>query len=182
VAGASSTARRATPRHRRPGSDAPPGSVVPTGLRYAPGTVTTYSPSHVGICVSDLERSIRFYCDGLGFEVSDRFDLDSTQLPGLDRGLEVDGPVSVVSQMIVNGPMKIELLYYPGRAARGTPSNSRGLLGLTHLSFSVDQVDDAAARLLEYGATLVEGTRADVGVPIVFLTDPDGTRVELMGR
>ena len=25
--------------------------------------------SHFGICVSDLDRSLRFYCDGLGFEM-----------------------------------------------------------------------------------------------------------------
>ena len=28
----------------------------------------THSFSHLGICVSDLERSVRFYCEGLGFE------------------------------------------------------------------------------------------------------------------
>ncbi len=142
----------------------------------------TYSPSHVGVCVSDLERSIRFYCDGLGFELSERFDLDSEQLPGLDRSLEIDGPVAVNSQMVVNGPMKIELLHYPGRAAQGTPSPSRGLLGLTHLSFYVADVDTAATRLVEHGGTILDRTRADVGIPLVFVTDPDGTRVELMGR
>jgi catechol 2,3-dioxygenase-like lactoylglutathione lyase family enzyme len=26
------------------------------------------SLSHLGLCVSDLERSLRFHCDGLGFE------------------------------------------------------------------------------------------------------------------
>src|SRR5208337_1888127 len=25
--------------------------------------------SHVGICVADLDRSLRFYCQGLGFEL-----------------------------------------------------------------------------------------------------------------
>lgn len=27
------------------------------------------SISHLGICVSDLARSLRFYCEGLGFEL-----------------------------------------------------------------------------------------------------------------
>jgi catechol 2,3-dioxygenase-like lactoylglutathione lyase family enzyme len=140
----------------------------------------TYTPSHVGICVSDLDRSLRFYCAGLGFELSDRFDLDATQAPGLLRALEVDDARAVASQMIVNGPMKLELLHYPGRASRGTPSTSRGLLGLTHLSFIVEDVDASAARLVEHGGTILPDTRASVGVEIAFLTDPDGTRVELM--
>ena len=29
----------------------------------------TLSFSHLGICVSDLDRSLRFYCEGLGFEL-----------------------------------------------------------------------------------------------------------------
>lgn len=142
---------------------------------------SNYSPSHVGICVSDLDRSIRFYCDGLGFELSDRFDLDSTEMPGLDRSLEMDGPVTVHSQMIVSGPMKIELLGYPSHTPTGTPSTSRGQLGLTHLSFNVDKVDSAAARLVDFGGTILEHTRSDAGITLLFLTDPDGTRVELMG-
>ena len=141
----------------------------------------TYSASHVGICVSDLDRSLRFYCDGLGFEVAERYDLDSTQMPGLDASLEVPGPLTLVSQMIVNGSMKVELLHYPGREAEGTPSTSRGMLGLTHLSFNVDKVDSAAARLVEHGGTILEHTRSDAGIVLLFLTDPDGTRVELMG-
>jgi catechol 2,3-dioxygenase-like lactoylglutathione lyase family enzyme len=140
----------------------------------------TYTPSHVGICVSDLDRSIRFYRDGLGFELSDRFDLDAAKVPDLGRSLEIDDATTVVSQMIVNGPMKVELLHYPSRPVRGTPSTSRGLLGLTHLSFIVEDVDDAATRLVEHGGTILPDTRVNVGVDIVFLTDPDGTRIELM--
>lgn len=141
----------------------------------------TYASSHVGICVSDLDRSLRFYCEGLGFELAERYDLDSTQMPGLDRSLEIEGPITVQSQMIVSGNMKVELLAYPGRAPEGTPSPSRGLLGLTHLSFNVDKVDTAAARLVEFGGTILEHTRSDAGIVLLFLTDPDGTRVELMG-
>ena len=140
-----------------------------------------YTPSHAGICVSDLDASIRFYCDGLGFTLAERYDLDSEQMPGLDRSLEMTGPVTVNSQMIVHGPMKIELLAYPGRPSEGLPSISRGLLGLTHLSFSVDKVDSAGTRLVEFGGHILENTRSDAGIVLLFLTDPDGTRIELMG-
>jgi lactoylglutathione lyase len=140
-----------------------------------------YTPSHAGICVSDLDASIRFYCDGLGFTLAERYDLDSEQMPGLDRSLEMAGPLTVNSQMIVHGPMKLELLAYPGRTPEGTPSVSRGLLGLTHLSFSVDKVDSAGARLVAHGGRILEHTRSDAGIVLLFLTDPDGTRIELMG-
>lgn len=141
----------------------------------------TYTPSHAGICVSDLDASIRFYCDGLGFELAERYDLTSDAMPGLDRSLEVEGPLTLASQMITSGGMKLELLHYAGRTPEGTPSTSRGLLGLTHLSFNVDKVDSAAARLVEFGGTILEHTRSDAGIVLLFLADPDGTRVELMG-
>ena len=140
-----------------------------------------HRPSHLGICVSDLDRSLRFYCEGLGFEVGDRYDLSTAQIPDIHKGLEVEAPVTVTSQMVVNGPMKIELIHYPERVPEGTPSTSRGQLGLTHLSFTVKKVDESAARLVEQGGTILEHTRANVGIEIVFLTDPDGTRIELMG-
>ena len=34
--------------------------------------------SHVGLCVSDLERAIRFYCEGLGCALAERYELDSS--------------------------------------------------------------------------------------------------------
>jgi catechol 2,3-dioxygenase-like lactoylglutathione lyase family enzyme len=143
--------------------------------------MSSYRPSHLGICVSDLDRSLRFYCDGLGFEVGDRYDLSTAQIPDIHKGLEVEAPVTVTSQMIVNGAMKVELIHYPAREPEGAPSTSRAQLGLTHLSFNVKKVDEATALLVEHGGTILESTRANVGIEIVFLTDPDGTRIELMG-
>ncbi|HEY3672743.1 MAG TPA: VOC family protein [Acidimicrobiia bacterium] len=43
-----------------------------------------YRPSHVGLCVRDLERSLRFFCDGLGFDEAEGFELDSDAAPGVD--------------------------------------------------------------------------------------------------
>jgi len=138
------------------------------------------NPSHFGICVSDLDRSLRFYCDGLGFTQAESFELASASAPGLERALEVDGDVVVRSQFITNGGMRIELLSFATPTVHGAPSTQRNQLGLTHLSFLVDDVETAAQRLVECGGTIIPSTRANVGIDIVFLADPDGVRVELM--
>ena len=136
--------------------------------------------SHIGLCVTDLERSLRFYCEGLGFAKVLSYDLDDTMLPGLERSLEVTSPVVLTSQFIQLDGLKIELLAYRSPMPTGSPSTSRGTIGMTHMSFHVDDVDVAAARLVELGGTVIPATRANLGVQIVFLADPDGARVELM--
>jgi catechol 2,3-dioxygenase-like lactoylglutathione lyase family enzyme len=143
-------------------------------------TAVTYQPSHFGICVTDLERSLRFYCDGLGFKAAERYDLQDTQAPGLDRALEVASGVDLVSQFIRKDDMAIELLYYRSPQPFGSASASRGQIGITHLSFYVDDVEAAAAKLVANGGTILPATRANPGVELVFVTDPDGVRVELM--
>lgn len=142
--------------------------------------MANYVPSHIGICVSDLERSMRFYCEGLGFEVAERYELDSAKLPGLDRTLEVRDDVVLTSQLIERDGFRVELLKFHEPGVVGSPSQRRNQLGLTHLCFFVDNVDDAAERMLEHGAFVLDQTRGTLGTDIVFLMDPDGVRIELM--
>ncbi|MCB0993999.1 MAG: VOC family protein [Acidimicrobiales bacterium] len=133
--------------------------------------------SHIGLCVSDLERSFRFYVEGLGFTEFARFEL---QRPIA----EVDEPCDLTSLFIQKDGLRVELLHYRSPGVFGTPSSRRNQLGITHFSFVVDDVDAAAAELVEYGGTIIEGTRSGqddpASVQIIFLADPDGTRVELM--
>ncbi len=136
--------------------------------------------SHIGLCVTDMDRSLRFYCEGLGFIKVVAFELDDTTMPGLDRSLEVASPVRVLSQFIQLEGLKIELLHFASPPVDGTPSSSRGQVGLTHLAFYVDDVDVSAAQLVALGGSIIDSTRADFGVQLVFLADPDGARVELM--
>jgi catechol 2,3-dioxygenase-like lactoylglutathione lyase family enzyme len=142
--------------------------------------MTTYQPSHAGICVRDLDRSLRFYCDGLGFEKAEAFELDSTIAPGLERALEARGEVAITSQFVAKDGMRIELLHFRDRDPTGKPSATRTQRGLTHLCFVVPDVDAAAERLLEYGAIVLDVTRSTPGTDIVFVMDPDGVRIELM--
>ena len=91
---------------------------------------------------------------------------------------------SLTSYFIQKDGLRVELLDYRSPGVFGTPASRRNQLGLTHLSFVVEDVDAAAAELERYGGTIVEGTRSGqddpTSVQIIFLADPDGTRVELM--
>lgn len=136
--------------------------------------------SHVGLCVRDLATSMRFYCEGLGCEPAERYELDAEQLPGLGQALEVGDGAAIISQMITHGQLRIELIEWKSPEAEGTPSHRRNQLGLTHLSFWVSDLDAMAERLQQFGGTLLPATRQSPGVDLVFLADPDGTRVELM--
>jgi len=136
--------------------------------------------SHVGLCVAGLERSLRFYCEGLGCARAERYELDGRHVPGLAEALEVSAPAVIVSQMVTHGRLKIELLGWTSPPPDGKPAARRNQLGLTHLSFHVRDVDATAARLVTLGGTLLPATRQSPGIDLVFLADPDGTRIELM--
>jgi predicted enzyme related to lactoylglutathione lyase len=54
--------------------------------------------------------------------------------------------------------------------------------GLTHLAFYVDDIDAVAASVVANGGRAYPHTRGkfENGVEIMYCTDPDGARVELM--
>lgn len=135
--------------------------------------------SHLGICVSDLARSLRFYTEALGFTAGAAFDVDDT----FAATLEVPPPVRLRSQFVSRDGLSIELLEFTTPAADGEPGRRRNQLGFTHLSFHVADVDEAAERVTAAGGTVVPGTRCELGdgaAVFVFCADPDGVRIELM--
>lgn len=141
------------------------------------GPTASFAVSHIGICVSDLERSLRFYCDGLGFERAESHSIGNE----FADALEVPRDVELTSQFIRREGLSIELLHYASPRTVGEPSRSRRQIGLTHLSFVVPDVDRAAALLVQCGATVLAETRTTGdGIDLLFLADPDGVRVELM--
>ena len=114
--------------------------------------------SHVGLCVSDLDRSLRFYTEGLGFEVQER-------IPGDDAWAalaEVTPPVSMISQFIAKGDARLELLAFPTPGVHGQPSATRNQLGLTHLCIGVDDLDEVEAQLVGLGAKVLERVRDEL--------------------
>ena len=133
--------------------------------------------SHLGVCVSDLERSTRFYRDALGFEPAESFEVGAP----FHTLMELDS-VQLRSQFLRRDGMAIELLYFDEPAAEGVDARPINRFGLTHLCFRVDDVDEAAARIEAAGGTVRRHTRVTMDGPLdfVYCADPDGTRIELM--
>jgi len=140
---------------------------------------TTYS--HLGICVSDLDRSLRFYCDALGFEVAESHEIGSEFARLMDFS-----DVSVTSQFIRKGATTIELLAFSDPKPFGDGERRAvNQLGMTHLSFRVKELEAVAAKIVELGGKRVDSSRTTIdfgGTPLefVYCTDPDGVRIELM--
>ena len=139
------------------------------------------SVSHIGVCVSDLDASLRFYCQGLGFEEVAAHEVGE-EFAAL---MEVEG-VRLRSRMVRRDGVTLELLDYASPGTTGSaerrPMNQ---LGLTHLSLRVDDVGAVAATIESLGGAVVRSTRTTLdfdGTSLDFLycTDPDGVRIELM--
>ena len=118
---------------------------------------------HVALIVSDIDRSVGFYCDALGF----------TEVARHYRKERNSWKVDLRHE---NG-MGIELFTFPEAPPRPSRPEARGL---RHMAFVVQSVAATAARLTDLGLH-VEGIRTDpyTGKKFTFLADPDGTPVEL---
>lgn len=137
---------------------------------------------HVGICVSDMEGTLRFWCDGLGFKV-----LSGRSFRGSSwkRVLEVD-ELELHNKIIRRDHMTIELLEFEKPGHVGTAERSpMNQLGLTHIAVWVSDIDAVAQQIVECGGSLIEETRTDFDHPKLkgrwlICCDPNGVRVELV--
>ena len=137
--------------------------------------------SHVGVCVADPDRALRFWRDGLGFVPTHSFEVGAE----FGRLMELDG-VALRSQFLRRDGVTVELLHFTAPPAGGDGTRRPvNRLGFTHLSVQVADVDAAAARVTQAGGTVLRDTRTTLGegaglMDFVYCIDPDGTRVELM--
>ncbi len=139
------------------------------------GLVTGYW--HSGFVVADLDRSVRFYADGLGLSLIRRFRTDSApsaQVLAYER-------VDVKGALLEVGPGAIlELLEYvePRTAARQI--SERHVIGSAHLALLVDDVEAALDALVEYGGTRHnDPVQTEPGKVLTYAQDPDGNWLEL---
>lgn len=142
---------------------------------------------HVGFVVSDLDASLRFYCDGLGLVLRHRqlqHNAYTSSLVGYpDAVLEI-AQLRFADVAPPPSGHVIELISYqsPPSAAADL---ERSTLAAGHLAFIVDDVFETSARLASFGARLInEPVHITEGINKggwdVYLQDPDGVTLELL--
>jgi glyoxylase I family protein len=121
---------------------------------------------HIAIICSDYEKSKRFYTEILELKVVREVYREQRQSYKLD--------------LEVAGQYQVELFSFPNPPAR--PSRPEAL-GLRHLAFEVDNIDEAVAHIEQHGVA-VEPIRVDefTGKRFTFFTDPDGLPIEFVER
>jgi len=132
--------------------------------------------SHVAICASDLDRSTRFYTEVFGYALDQHVDIGAP-FETLTEFARIDGRAAFLSK----DGVRLELVSYETPKTIG-PAERRPMnqLGLTHLAFTVTDLDAVIGRVAGLGGTVLDQTRVSTPVgDMIFCTDPDGVRLEL---
>jgi lactoylglutathione lyase len=137
---------------------------------------------HMGLQVADLDRSVAFYRDILGFDLAFAWNPQAAYIRELVGYPDADIHAAILR--LPGSDVMLELLEY--RNVERAPVDTRTANpGTAHIAFFVDDLDALYADLAARGVRSVsppvtptigpnEGGRA------VYLIDPDGIRVELI--
>ena len=136
---------------------------------------------HTGITVTNIERSLAFWRDVLGFELS-----HCPHQTG-ELASEITGvPDAEISIAVLKGyGHKIELLQYLAPADRKHVDVRPCDVGSAHVAFTVDNLDAvlnaiAASGWKAAGKPQTLKTGPNAGKRVVYVRDPDGTTIEFM--
>src|SRR4029450_3927360 len=131
--------------------------------------------NHVGLCVTDLDRSRRFYEAVLGFSHRNQVRVPDA---ATSRLLQVPAPVGLTAVYLARDGFVLELLHFdrdghdPARRAALTEP------GLPPRSSTVDDVPATCAAVAAHGGEVLADT--DVGGRAIMVRDAHGQLLELL--
>jgi catechol 2,3-dioxygenase-like lactoylglutathione lyase family enzyme len=133
--------------------------------------------AHLGVVVDDLPAAIGFFVE-LGMELDGEGSVEGELV---DRVVGLEGVRSNIAMLKAPDGGVIELAQFDSPPlAPGDPEAPSNTLGMRHVAFEVDDLEDTLARLRPHGAELI-GTVEDYGdvYRLCYVRGPAGMIVEL---
>jgi len=137
----------------------------------------------IGVVVSDMERSLDFYVNGIGMVKTGNFTIneDFGKRSGLTGGVAVD--VNILK--LDNSPEASEwkLMSFGKKAAHSRPKYIQDDTGMQYITINVKALKPVIERLKKQKVEFLGSTPTALNkdVHFVFVQDPDGNFVELIG-
>lgn len=136
---------------------------------------------HSGVVVSDLEKSLWFYRDLLGFKVTIRADESGAFIEQI-LGLK-NLTVTTVKMTPPDGLGLLELLYFhPPHTAPVAAKKSVTANGWTHIALTIKNLDALHGALCKAGISFISPPALSPSgkAKVAFCRDPEGNFLELV--
>ena len=142
---------------------------------------------HLNIVVTDLERSVKFYTEILGFEKINTVHLEGEWIDSIVGLKGVNADVAFI--VAPEGEPKVELLCYKSPKSDSIPANSlSNTIGLRHIALRVNDIWASYEKLKDSGVKILSEPIAvpstlqaqnPVRKTLFYFYDPDGVLLEL---
>ncbi|MCH7917226.1 MAG: VOC family protein [Planctomycetes bacterium] len=141
----------------------------------------------IGCVVSDIDASVKFYTEAIGFKATGGFKVS----PGMasDAGLTDNKALDVMVLTLGegDGATSLKLMQVQGRSKKLKNDYIDTTLGFSYITIFVTSTDAAMARLKKAGVKpIAKGpvtlpADLDSSMALTIVRDPDGNLVELLG-
>ena len=133
---------------------------------------------HSGIVVANLEESLSFYRDMLGFRVVVQAEESG---PFIDTILGMRDTIVVTVKMECIDGQKIELLDYRTNKRKSEPGNINDI-GITHIAVEVKDLAALYRNIIDAGTEFISAPamNPEGSAKVAFCRAPEGTYIELV--
>jgi catechol 2,3-dioxygenase-like lactoylglutathione lyase family enzyme len=136
---------------------------------------------HVGLVVADLEKSLKFWCETMGFVVSRQMEESG---PHIDAMMGLQGVHVTTAKLAAPDGNLIELLKFHSHPDRPTWSGTPYSTGFTHIALTVENIAELLPRLTAAGGAVPSAPQVspDGKFKVLYVKGLENILIELVER